>query len=84
MKRKLIRKVTEISFALPNVRVGTVFEYRYKFTRKSYSHIPSWNFQQRIPVRYSAYNVIVPEYFEFTVQSTLRQKMERESKTSGE
>jgi hypothetical protein len=75
------KESTEISFALPNVRVATVFEYRYKLTRRSYSHIPSWIFQRRIPVRYSAYNVIVPEYFEFTIQSTLRQKMERE-KTS--
>ncbi|MEP7238294.1 MAG: DUF3857 domain-containing protein [Ferruginibacter sp.] len=82
---KAINKETaEISFALPNVKVGTVFEYRYKLTRKSFSHIPTWNFQQSIPVRYSAYNAIVPEYFEFTTLNTLRQKMERESQASGE
>ena len=73
---------TEISFALPNIRVGTVFEYKYKLTRKSYSYIPAWNFQQSIPVRYSAYNVRVPADFEFTSLTTLRQHMEREIQTS--
>lgn len=76
--------ISEISFALPNVKAGSVFEYRYKLIRRSYSHIPSWNFQQNIPVRYSAYNAVVPEYFQFTVLSTLRQKMEREDKNASE
>lgn len=77
-EKEIDKESTEISFALPNVKQGTVFEYRYKMIRKSYSYIPSWTFQQRIPVRYSAYNVSVPEYFEFAVLSVLRQKMERE------
>lgn len=67
----------EVSFALPNVKPGTVFEYKYKMTRKSYSYIPSWNFQQRIPVKYSAYNIAIPEYFQFIVQSVVRQKMDK-------
>ncbi len=77
-EKAIDNETTEISFALPNVKMGSVFEYKYKLIRRSYSHIPSWNFQQRIPVRYSAYNVLVPEFFEFAVLSTLRQKMERE------
>ena len=67
----------EVSFALPNVKVGSVFEYKYKLTRNVFSEIPNWTFQQSIPVRYSAYNIVIPEYFEFTVQSTKRQEMER-------
>ncbi len=70
---------SEVSFALPNVKAGTVFEYKYKMQRKSYSYIPSWNFQQSIPVSYSAYNVIVPEYFQFTLLVTKRQEMEKKS-----
>lgn len=83
-EKEINKEFTEISFAMPNVRIGSVFEYRYKLIRKSYSYIPSWNFQQRIPVRYSAYNVIVPEYFQFTVLSTLRQNMEKGNENSGE
>lgn len=66
---------SEVSFALPDVRIGTVFEYKYKVTSKSYSYIPSWNFQQSIPVRYSEYSTTIPEYFQFTMQATNRQEM---------
>lgn len=68
---------SEVSFALPNVKAGTVFEYKYKILRKSYSYIPSWTFQQSIPVKYSAYNVIIPEYFQFTLLVTKRQEIEK-------
>ncbi len=72
---------SEISFALPNVKKGTVFEYKYKMHRKSYSYIPSWSFQQSIPVKYSAYNVIIPEYFQFTLLVTKRQEIEKKAST---
>lgn len=82
---KVINKEwSEISFAIPNVKVGTVFEYKYRHVRKSFSYIPAWYFQTDIPVRYSAYYVSIPEYFQFTVQSTLRQKMDEQKKGSGD
>ncbi|MEP7255370.1 MAG: DUF3857 domain-containing protein [Ferruginibacter sp.] len=70
----------EVSFALPNVKVGTVFEYKYRHQRKSYSYIPTWYFQAKIPVKYSALNIVIPEYFLFSTQTTLRQKMDDEKK----
>jgi len=75
--KQIDREYSEISFALPEVKVGTVFEYKYKMTRKSFGYIPNWTFQQEIPVRYSAYKIIIPEYFQFTVQTIRRQEMER-------
>ncbi len=79
------KEFSEISFALPNVRIGTVFEYKYKMLRKSFGFIPAWQFQQTIPVKYSAYNIIIPEYFQFTVQTTSRQQIEKkEGKYAGE
>ena len=68
---------SEISFALPNVKKGTVFEYKYRRDRTAFGGIPSWAFQQGIPVRYSAYNIMIPQYFEFTVQTIKRQEVER-------
>ena len=65
----------EISFALPNVKIGTVFEYRYTRIRKSFSSIPTWYFQESIPVQYSAYNIQIPEYFQFTEFNVKRQEM---------
>jgi hypothetical protein len=71
------KEFSEISFALPDVKVGTVFEYKYKKIKKSFGYIPDWNFQQRIPVKYSAYNIIIPQYYQFTIQTTKRQEMEQ-------
>lgn len=73
--KPISKSYSEVSFALPDVRVGTVFEYKYKIISKSYSYIPSWNFQQSIPVRYSAYSTTIPEFFQFTTQVTSRQDM---------
>ncbi len=78
--RIIDKDYAEVSFALPNVRTGTIFEYKYKKTRKSF-YIPSWNFQQSIPTRYSAYNVIIPEYFQFTLLVTKRQELEKKAST---
>ena len=75
---------SEVSFALPNVKAGTVFEYKYKMQRKSYSYIPTWNFQQTIPVRYSAYNVNIPEFFQFTLLVSKRQELEKKTGNSQE
>lgn len=66
-----------LSFAIPNVRTGTVFEYKYKVERKTFGYIPPWNFQQDIPVKYSAYDITIPEYFVFSVSSVKRQEMVR-------
>lgn len=75
---KIINKtISQISFAMPNVKAGTVFEYKYKSFRKSYSYIPSWYFQQEIPVKYSAYNLVIPEYFQFASLVTKRQEVEK-------
>ena len=71
------KEFSEISFAMPNLKKGTVFEYKYKKTRKSYSYIPTWTFQQSIPVKYSAYNFIIPDYFQFTLLVTKQQEMEK-------
>ncbi|MBL7701762.1 MAG: DUF3857 domain-containing protein [Ferruginibacter sp.] len=76
--RPINKEYSEISFALPNVKTGSVFEYKYKITRKSF-FIPSWGFQQSIPVKYSAYNVAIPEYFQFTLLVTKRQEMEKKT-----
>jgi len=67
---------SQISFALPNVKVGTVVEYQYRSYKKTIGNIEDWNFQQDIPVRYSAYNLLIPEYFEFTYMATRRQPID--------
>jgi transglutaminase-like putative cysteine protease len=73
------KTLSEVSFAIPNVKVGTVIEYKYTYVIRSFGFIPPWSFQENIPVRYSAYNVIIPEYFQFTTQTVARQTLEQKN-----
>lgn len=55
--------VTKI--ALPNVKVGSVIEYKYTLTSYRYSLLPTWYAQRPQPVLQCHCDVSIPEYFEF-------------------
>ncbi len=75
--KKVDDKYSEISFAMPDVKPGSVIEYKYETSKKNYSDIDDWYFQEDIPVRYSGYNLIIPEYFVFSYKVIRRQPMEK-------
>ncbi|MBL7699158.1 MAG: DUF3857 domain-containing protein [Chitinophagaceae bacterium] len=59
--RKLNKYRSEVSFAMPNVKAGSIIEYQYHVTAKSYSGLRDWSFQDEIPVYFSKYKLdIVP------------------------
>jgi len=60
-------KVKKISF--PAVREGSVVELKYTIRSPFIGHIRSWYFQGELPIRWSEYEVNVPEYFRFGKQS---------------
>lgn len=75
--KKIDSRWSEISFALPNVKIGSVVEYKYKrFKKSSIEDIDDWYFQSYMPVKYSSYNLILPEYFDFTYNVTRRQDID--------
>jgi Domain of Unknown Function with PDB structure (DUF3857) len=82
-KKNIDEVLGETSFAMPDVRVGSVIEYRYKISVSTFGIIPSWNFQQEIPVKYSAYRVVIPQGFQFTVQTISRQPLEKKNTKAG-
>lgn len=57
----------QMKFAIPNVKAGTVIEYKYVRRSPFYSNIPDWQFQTKIPVRKSRLEVVIPEYFLYNV-----------------
>ncbi|MXV52356.1 DUF3857 domain-containing protein [Pedobacter sp. HMF7647] len=57
-----------VVFSFPNVKAGSVVEYKYTETINSLGAIPDWFFQEKIPVRYSEFTTLIPEYFYFSVQ----------------
>lgn len=50
-------------FSLPNVKEGSVIEYSYTVVSEFYSEFPNWQFQYTIPVRWSEYWAVIPEFF---------------------
>jgi len=55
-------------FSFPNVKPGSVIEFKYTKTINSLSDIPDWYFQDDIPIKYSELVTTIPEYFYFTIQ----------------
>lgn len=75
-------KYSEIAIAFPQVKVGSVIEYKYRsYKKNNIADIKDWMFQGAIPCRYSEYSIYIPEYFEFTYQATHRQPLEYKAPT---
>lgn len=55
-----IRKIV-----LPNVKVGSVIEYKYKIVSQYIFNLREWRFQWKIPVRYSEYKVSMIPFYEY-------------------
>ena len=50
---------------MPNIKEGSIIEYKYILKSPFISSLPDWSFQNEIPVNYSQYKVIIPEYFKY-------------------
>lgn len=57
--RKINDIYSEVTFALPNVKVGTIIEYWYESTMEHYGGLQDWYFQHDIPVMQSTYHLYV-------------------------
>jgi hypothetical protein len=56
-------------FSLPNVKEGSVIEYKYRWSTPSYANFPNWYFQDKIPVRYSELSTSIPDIFYYRTQT---------------
>ena len=50
---------------MPNVKEGSVIEFRYIIRSPSDRMIREWDFQTSIPVNYSEFSTYIPEYYVF-------------------
>ena len=57
-----------IKFAMPNVKAGSIIEYKYQSTMKHYGGLRDWNFQSDLPTYRSCYKLDVDPRSEFTYQ----------------
>jgi len=66
---KINDRYRQMKFSLPDVKVGSVIEYKYTVTAEFISNIPDWEMQDNIPVMNSIYEVQIPEYFLFSMDT---------------
>lgn len=64
-RQKINDRWSVVKIAMPDVQPGTIIEYKYITTAKSY-HLDNWNFQREIPVMYSHFSLAVLPNYEFT------------------
>ncbi|GGD20519.1 DUF3857 domain-containing protein [Flavobacterium orientale] len=53
----------KVKISMPNVKEGSIIEYKYVLTSPFFSNLPEWYFQKGIPVNYSKFETIIPEYY---------------------
>jgi Domain of Unknown Function with PDB structure (DUF3857) len=75
--QKLSRDYTQITIAFPQVKVGSVIEYKYRLDRESIGYIEDWYFQDEIPVRFSEFEMKVPLNFKFNEDPFIYMKVDK-------
>jgi hypothetical protein len=54
---------------LPDVKIGSVLEYKVIIRSPYFSTLPEWYFQKDIPVNYSEYTACIPEYYFYNARN---------------
>jgi hypothetical protein len=64
-KDKFNRNFIQQKFTMPDVKEGSVIEYTYKINSEFYTLLPNWQFQRSIPVVWSEYWAMIPDFFNY-------------------
>lgn len=65
-KQAVNANYSAITFTFPELKPGSIVEYRYMKMKETWSNIDPWVFQDRIPTKLSIFKITIPEYFQFT------------------
>jgi len=72
-------------FTMPAAKVGSVIEYKYTIVSDFFYDLRDFNFQSSIPILYTSFDVILPEYFRYNLNTqgyiALRPKKEPVNET---
>lgn len=63
--RQLNKYYSAYTFALPNIKVGSIIEYKYTSIMKNYGGLEEWNFQSDLPVKLSSFHLVILPHAEF-------------------
>lgn len=66
-EEKINKYWSQKKIALPNVKQGSIIEFKWVIKSPNYGELKDWNFQSYIPVNYVEYITEIPEYFTYNV-----------------
>ncbi len=70
---KVDRSLKATVFTFPNVKAGSVIEYKYAVVSNLWGNFPDWYFQTSIPTRYSELTTNTPDEFYYKNLENVRQ-----------
>ncbi|MGZ3752201.1 MAG: DUF3857 domain-containing protein [Mucilaginibacter sp.] len=73
---------SEITFSLPNVKPGSIIEFKYNWNSKIFYDFPEWDFQDKIPVKYSELSTATPDVFYFRAMSHIYSEFVKHTHTT--
>ena len=53
------------NFSVPNLQVGSVFEYHYEIISEDLTNLREWTFQEDLPIRHSELQIQLIPFFEY-------------------
>lgn len=56
-------------FTMPGAKVGSVIEYKYKIVSNLFYNLQDFEFQSSIPTLYTSFESVIPEYFDYNVNT---------------
>jgi len=69
-------------FSFPNVKPGSIIEYKYNWGSNAINHMPDWYFQGPLPTRYSEIDTQIPDMLYFREQHHIRDRFVLNKPTS--
>ncbi|WP_205511453.1 DUF3857 domain-containing protein [Longitalea arenae] len=64
-RQKLNERISVVKIAMPDVKVGSIIEYKYTTTSKNYNYLDDWYFQRDLPVMHSQFSLVIMPNYEF-------------------
>nr|WP_281231732.1 DUF3857 domain-containing protein [Flavobacterium gelatinilyticum] len=62
-KNKINKYWNQAAITLPNVKAGSVIEFKYVLKSENLTRLPDFEFQYDVPVNYFRYETEIPEFF---------------------
>ncbi len=82
--KKVNSRYSQVIFTLPDVKAGSVIEYKYSITGSGIFGLDDWHFQKNIPVAFSRYSLNFPYEIEVNCQTHTSLPIQRDRNRKGQ